>query len=105
MGVLSPKCSSFSGLAPPLGLSGVQIGPGATAFTRMPSPTRFSDSDRVKAVIAQIGRAHVCTPVTNAHLVCRLTLEKKKIHKTSTQYNLQSKQTYLPPQRPTPKPY
>src|SRR3546814_9360014 len=25
----------------------------------------------------QIGRAHVCTPVTNAHLVCRLTLEKK----------------------------
>src|SRR3546814_3029401 len=26
----------------------------------------------------QIGRAHVCTPVTNAHLVCRLMLEKKK---------------------------
>src|SRR3546814_1069340 len=26
---------------------------------------------------AQIGRAHVCTPVTNAHLVCRLLLEKK----------------------------
>src|SRR3546814_6368240 len=24
------------------------------------------------------GRAHVCTPVTNAHLVCRLLLEKKK---------------------------
>src|SRR3546814_9044524 len=24
-----------------------------------------------------IGRAHVCTPVTNAHLVCRLLLEKK----------------------------
>src|SRR3546814_1974628 len=23
----------------------------------------------------QIGRAHVCTPVTNAHLVCRLLLE------------------------------
>src|SRR3546814_7185787 len=28
--------------------------------------------------IDQIGRAHVCTPVTNAHLVCRLLLEKKK---------------------------
>src|SRR3546814_1081433 len=28
--------------------------------------------------IAEIGRAHVCTPVTNAHLVCRLLLEKKK---------------------------
>src|SRR3546814_8471413 len=26
----------------------------------------------------KIGRAHVCTPVTNAHLVCRLLLEKKK---------------------------
>src|SRR3546814_9904910 len=26
----------------------------------------------------QIGRAHVCTPVTNAHVVCRLLLEKKK---------------------------
>src|SRR3546814_8461358 len=25
-----------------------------------------------------IGRAHVCTPVTNAHPVCRLLLEKKK---------------------------
>src|SRR3546814_3737909 len=27
----------------------------------------------------QIGRAHVCTPVINAHLVCRLLLEKKNI--------------------------
>src|SRR3546814_8868796 len=25
----------------------------------------------------EIGRAHVCTPVTNAHLVCRLLLVKK----------------------------
>src|SRR3546814_8541294 len=25
-----------------------------------------------------IGRAHVCTPVTNAHLVCRLLLENNK---------------------------
>src|SRR3546814_5953697 len=25
----------------------------------------------------QIGRAHVCTPVTHAHLVCRLLLAKK----------------------------
>src|SRR3546814_8031098 len=25
----------------------------------------------------KIGRAHVCTPVTNAHLVCRLLLEKQ----------------------------
>src|SRR3546814_3519072 len=27
---------------------------------------------------SEIGRAHVCTPVTNAHLVCRLLLEKTK---------------------------
>src|SRR3546814_7866327 len=25
---------------------------------------------------AEIGRAHVCTPVTNAHVVCRLLLEQ-----------------------------
>src|SRR3546814_8429348 len=29
-------------------------------------------------VNGEIGRAHVCTPVTNAHIVCRLSLEKKK---------------------------
>src|SRR3546814_893021 len=29
----------------------------------------------------EIGRAHVCTPVTNAQLVCRLLLEKKKEYK------------------------
>src|SRR3546814_10767939 len=28
--------------------------------------------------VEQIGRAHVGTPVTNAHLVCRLLLEKIK---------------------------
>src|SRR3546814_8752094 len=34
----------------------------------------------------EIGRAHVSTPVTNAHLVCRLLLEKKKKTKnTQTQ--------------------
>src|SRR3546814_5939036 len=31
---------------------------------------------------SEIGRAHVCTPVTNAHHVCRLLLEKK--HDTLT---------------------
>src|SRR3546814_9723468 len=28
--------------------------------------------------LSEIGRAHVCTPVTNAHIVCRLLLETKK---------------------------
>src|SRR3546814_2384124 len=32
----------------------------------------------------QIGRAHVSTPVTNAHLVCRLLLEKKKKKNSTT---------------------
>src|SRR3546814_10411650 len=32
----------------------------------------------------QIGRAHVCTSVTNAHLVCSLLLEKTKEQKNDT---------------------
>src|SRR3546814_1483351 len=35
-----------------------------------------ANAEAVRALI-EIGRAHVCTPVTNAHLVCRLLLEKK----------------------------
>src|SRR3546814_4976812 len=31
---------------------------------------------RLDAAAPEIGRAHVLTPVTNAHLVCRLLLEK-----------------------------
>src|SRR3546814_1223252 len=38
----------------------------------------------------QIGRAHVCTPVTNAHLVCRLLLEQKQKQKTKTIHMLHS---------------
>src|SRR3546814_10671276 len=43
---------------------------------------------------AEIGRAHVLTPVTNAHLVCRLLLEKKTtlLMKVRTKYN--NKHTY-----------
>src|SRR3546814_5662553 len=32
----------------------------------------------------KIGRAHVCTPVTNAQLVCRLLLEKNKQENKNT---------------------
>src|SRR3546814_7779064 len=39
------------------------------------NPLGFTDSLRNHYLI---GRAHVLTPVTNAHLVCRLMLEKKK---------------------------
>src|SRR3546814_7444393 len=36
--------------------------------------------DALKAIAQskKIGRAHVCTPVPNEHLVCRLLLEQKK---------------------------
>src|SRR3546814_8413891 len=40
----------------------------------------------IDLVEAQIGRAHVCTPVTNAHLVCRLLLETTK-HKNTNEEN------------------
>src|SRR3546814_6863568 len=35
--------------------------------------------DQQRGARREIGRAHVCTPVTNAHIVCRLLLEKRKI--------------------------
>src|SRR3546814_4370114 len=39
---------------------------------------RFAvDAHRAGQRLHEIGRAHVRTPVTNAHLVCRLLLEKK----------------------------
>src|SRR3546814_5508033 len=43
----------------------------------------------VRAGMSEIGRAHVSTPVTNAHLVCRLLLEKKnkKHNINSLNYN------------------
>src|SRR3546814_10851677 len=39
---------------------------------------RWRDWRRIARMmpIAAIGRAHVCTPVTNAHLLCRLLPEK-----------------------------
>src|SRR3546814_12968300 len=36
------------------------------------------DAHRATRSAGEIGRAHVCTPVTNAHLVCRLLRETKK---------------------------
>src|SRR3546814_7669014 len=35
--------------------------------------------------MVKIGRAHVCTPVTNAHLVCRPLPEKHITHSTTNQ--------------------
>src|SRR3546814_9548635 len=72
---------------------GMLVGPTATAAEIeafrahiIASPERFiaqptlalSTCPTLTAKGLEIGRAHVCTPVTNAHLVCRLLLEKKK---------------------------
>src|SRR3546814_6946113 len=45
---------------------------------RVESEDLSSKSHQLSMTLLQIGRAHVLTPVTNAHLVCRLLLEKKK---------------------------
>src|SRR3546814_7403454 len=42
------------------------------------SQRRFCSGVPNRLIGPEIGRAHVLTPVTNAHLVCRLLLEKKK---------------------------
>src|SRR3546814_3885494 len=41
-------------------------------------PAQADGGTEGRNAMEQIGRAHVWTPVTNAHLVCRLLLEKKK---------------------------
>src|SRR3546814_7255656 len=35
-------------------------------------------AQEIQQCLDKIGRAHVCTQVTNAHIVCRLLLEKQK---------------------------
>jgi hypothetical protein len=52
-GTSEPKVSiSFDGKVD--GMSGVQIGPGATPLTRMPLSASACESERVKAVIAPL---------------------------------------------------
>src|SRR3546814_7160420 len=50
---------------------------GLTAYRQPPLAVVLPGSTEEVSTV-QIGRAHVRTPVTNAHLVCRLLLEKKK---------------------------
>src|SRR3546814_1134649 len=57
--------------------------PGGSAKVQLASLKDQADAQATwnrlqKKFPEQIGRAHVCTPVTNAHLVCRLLLAKKK---------------------------
>src|SRR3546814_1365404 len=51
------------------------------AVRLMTEALAYPDAETQQAAahwLGKIGRAHVRTPVTNAHLVCRLLLEKKK---------------------------
>src|SRR3546814_2138617 len=85
-----------------LGLTNVVIGVAAMQFGRwwalFGTLAILAAIPTVMAIITpaafawalKIGRAHVLTPVTNAHLVCRLLLEKKKqptISTTNTSYS------------------
>src|SRR3546814_7163398 len=63
-------------------------------LARSPLGRQLRRSDLANVVKLQsrltgkIGRAHVCTPVTNAHLVCRLLLEKKNTQQQDRQQRL-----------------
>src|SRR3546814_5690941 len=50
-------------------------------------PGGLVDRFRIVPDDLEIGRAHVCTPVTNAHLVCRRLLEKKYTQTPETKSN------------------
>src|SRR3546814_3304358 len=58
-----------------LGIFGPGIASGLVAGA--PQPGAGSALGTVLGA-GEIGRAHVCTPVTNSHLVCLLLLDKKK---------------------------
>src|SRR3546814_2892812 len=60
-------------------LDELEAGPSRNSWKRLilVAP-RLAFLDKLMARGWQIGRAHVLTPVTNAHLVCRLLLAKKK---------------------------
>src|SRR3546814_8419691 len=77
-GTASGTPSPSSSLAA-LGLARVTVSENAYGSPFTAPVASMIDSSGV--VIQQIGSAHVCTPVTNAHLVCRLPLEKNKHNK------------------------
>src|SRR3546814_7789784 len=83
----------WHGVTPALGMSIIATAGGAfllwrhDAFNRIrlalprPEAKTMFDATVGGLAAAEIGRAHVCTPVTNAHLVCRLLLDKKNANK------------------------
>src|SRR3546814_5909571 len=49
---------------------------GAAQFAAIHGVVCYAVTNQIAVKSEEIGRAHVCTPVTNAPLVCRLLLEK-----------------------------
>src|SRR3546814_1351074 len=67
-----------------IAMNGDLVGPGQLAVSTSNRNFEGRQGKGARTLLASpltaaaIGRAHVCTPVTNAHLVFRLLLEKKK---------------------------
>src|SRR3546814_4850408 len=66
----------------------IVVDPVDSASFQSKAPDLYALSDAVQNGLlhVKIGRAHVCTPVHNAHLVCSLLLEK---HTTPQPYKMQ----------------
>src|SRR3546814_8469706 len=68
---------------------GEGVTPGLLEGVRVLDLTQYFSGPQATLFLArlgaeEIGRAHVCTPVTNAHLVCRLLLEKQQVNIRTT---------------------
>src|SRR3546814_4061844 len=57
---------------------------GISAIARQCGVDRAAQILVQRAGSIEIGRAHVCTPVTNPHIVCRLLLDETKINAKHT---------------------
>src|SRR3546814_4843855 len=55
-----------------------ELGERGDIIRNMHKALKADGLERDPMTFQQIGREHVCNPVTNAHLVCRLMIEKKK---------------------------
>src|SRR3546814_1925352 len=77
-----PRSTRTDTLFPYTTLFRSPIGGASRPDSVRPTQRVISRTERVRRTgtpaTSQIGRAHVSTPVTNAHLVCRLLLDKKK---------------------------
>src|SRR3546814_2716322 len=86
VGAIPVDSNNTGGFAAPsaTGDNSLTVGNGAEASGEYSTATGVLS--KASGEYSKIGRAHVLTPVTNAHLVCRLLLEKKtKVRHKTTQ--------------------